>query len=618
MGNYYYSNDNKKLIRKAKRDQIASDIVSKFNSYYADLEPSRAEAVAILKELFPSYHRSKKEVKKIPDVYEQYKTYTSALFKGTYQNYDSIVDVEGQDLRSNNRASMYKASLVYDYYKMGLKKTLDAVADDWAIKGEGALFVHWDRKTVKKPVLNQTIVINTETGEQELKVEKGFEDVVEHEGVHIKRIDPHNLYYDKSQRHNWDMCGKIYRDFIPIQYILSNKDYKLTDVEKNELREMIKACTEGEDIQELKSMRDRKVIGNTIEVLEYRGDYITPDTYEILRDVEIVVIAGKYLARLEESQYPKCPIIYDTYMPRPDTGRGQSPLKPAYILSEVENRCIDLSLKAWELSTNPVFLAPKGAFSSYTKLEGGKPLEYNSDILGGQVPQKVDFSAGVRGFEFQQFFKQKMEGATGITQYLQGSGEGSVRTASESTYINQGANMRMAREAYMFSERIILPMVKTHALFKKYYDTEDRIIKTDIDGKAVFTKIDEEIRNGNYTFIIGGSQSQVEREAETQKLFMLLGAPAFQSLAQLMDVQTASEFLKWVLNRNDFKGTEQVFEMMNINSKIQQTANNMGIRPENQKGFASDMMGLIGQSIPDMGEALALSQQEEQQEQLPQ
>jgi hypothetical protein len=509
---------------------------------------------------------------------------------------------------------MYKASLVYDYYKMDLKKTLDAVSDDWAIKGESALFVHWDRKTVKKPIVNQVVVINEKTGMQEVKLENGFEDVVEHEGVHIKRIDPHNLYYDKSQRHNWDMCGKIYREFIPIQYILTNKDYRLTDAEKNELREMIKPSTDGEDMQELKSMRDRKVIGNSIEVLEYRGDYITPDTYEILRDVEIVVIAGKYLARLEESQYPCCPIIYDTYMPRPDTGRGQSPLKPAYILSEVENRCIDLSLKAWELSVNPVFLSPKGAFSSYAKLEGGKPLEYNSDILGGNIPQKVDFSAGVRGFEFQQFFKQKMEGATGITQYLQGSGEGAVRTASESTFINQGANMRMAREAYMFSERIILPMVKTHALFKKYHDTEDRIIKTQIDGKAVFAKIDEEVRNGNYTFIIGGSQSSVEREAETQKLFMLLGAPAFQSLAQLMDVQTASEFLKWVLNRNDFKGTEQVFEMMNINSKIQQTANSMGIRPENQKGFTSDMMGVINQSIPEIGNALVSSQQNEQPE----
>lgn len=607
---YLNKDNNKKLLRKAKRDDICTDINGKYEDWRADLESPRREAVAIMKELFPDYNKKRVEVKKIPDVYEQYKTYTSALYKAIYQSYEGMFDIEGQDLRSNNIASAYKASLVYDYYRMNLKSTLDAVLDDWTIKGEGALFVHWDEDIVRKQVIVEEAEVNEKTGEIEISYRKSFEDIVEHEGVHVKRIDPHNLYYDKSQRYNWEMCGKIYRDFIPIQYVLTNTEYSLSDVEKKELLDLVKNSVQEEDLTSAKSASDKKVIGNCVEVLEYRGDYLLPNTTDIVKNVTIVVIAGKYLAMLEESQYVKCPIIYGSYLDRPDSGRGQSPLKPAYILAEVENRCMDLSLKAWELNVSPVFIAPKGAFPAYTKLEAGKPLEYDANILGGVLPQKVDFSAGMRGFDFQAFFKQKMEGATGITQYMQGSQEGAVRTASESTFINQGATTRIAREAYLFTQRILLPMVETHALFKRTYEKGSMEVPMHTEGATSFIKIDDEIRNGRYTFIIGGSQSTVERQAEIRKLFELLGTPAFQSMAQLLNVDTASELLRWVLNQADFKGTDQIFEMMNINSAITKQANQLGVQPQNQQGFQSDMMDLIKQSIPDMAGALSQPQPE--------
>ena len=127
MGIYYYKGNDKKLLRKSSREDICRDIVNKFNQWYSDLEQSRKDTVNILKELFPDYNQKRLEVKKIPDVYEQYKTYTSAIYRATFQSYEGMFDIEGQDLRSNNLASAYKASLVYDYYKMNLKKTLDAV-----------------------------------------------------------------------------------------------------------------------------------------------------------------------------------------------------------------------------------------------------------------------------------------------------------------------------------------------------------------------------------------------------------------------------------------------------------------------------------------------------------
>ena len=608
MGLYYYQNDTKKQLRKAKRDDICSDILNKLKDWNdADLAQSRDDYVNIAKEIFPSYKRNKQDVKKIPDVYEQYKTYTSAIYKGVFQNYDSMIDIEGLDKRSNDIASIYKASLVYDFNNMQLKKTLLKVLDDWTLKGEGAVFIHWDKEIESIPQM----VIDPETGEPKRIMAPN----VIRDGLNIKRIDPHNLFYDKSQKDNWQVCGKIYRDFAPIQYVLSNKLYNLTQDERKQLMEMV--SSKSDNVGDSKSSMDKRTFGNTVEILEYRGDYIIPNTTDIVRNVEIVIVAGKFLAMIKESEYPKCPIVYDCYLSRPDTLRGQGPLKPAYILSEVENMCMDLQMEAWKLSVNPVFIAPKGAFEANAKLVAGKPLYYDPHILGaGTLPMKLDTSAGIRGFEFQQFFKDKIEGATGISKYLQGSQQGAVRTASESTYINQGATMRLSMECALFSG-LVLKMVETYATFKKYYEDTDYEVPVNISGQKVFAKVNDEVRKGNYCFIMGGSQSSVERDAETAKLMQLLQSPVFQSLSQIMDKETAGEFLKWVLNRENFRGAEQIFEMMSLHSMIEKTGLEQGVTPANLSEYSNDVKQVMKQTIPDIGLGLAgLSGEGEGQEEL--
>lgn len=596
MVSYYFKDNEKKLLAKDKREDICNDINNKFQIWYQDLSKSREEAIKLLRDIFPGYDNNVYKIKKVPSTYEQFKTYESAIYRATYQNYDSIVDIEGQDLRSNNISSIYKASLVYDYNAIDLKSTLDEILFDWTIKGEGAGFVFWEEETHQVPI---TVAVETidEFGNISQEMKATTEDVVVYQGVKVKRVDPHNLYYDKTQYDNWQACGKIYRDFIPIQNILANEEYNLTAQEKKELKELV-TSNRDENISNISSEKvssDTKILGSSVEVLEYYGDYIMPDSFDIIRNAEIVIIAGKYIAKIEKSKRPKCPIVHGAYIYRPDTLRGQSPMKPAGILNDVENMCIDLTLRAWQLNVDPVFLSPKGAFSSYTQLVPGKPVEYDPNILGGQYPQKIDFTSGLRGFDFQTFFKNKMEGATGITQYLQGSQEGAVRTASESTYIHAGATMRIAREAYLFQSRIILPLIKLHALYKKIFDTRDREIRLD-DG--TYAQIDEEVRNGNYTFILGTNQNTVERDAETNKLFQLLGSPVFQSLAQLMDIQTSSEFLKWILNRMNFRGTRQIFEMLNLNERIEALGQDLGINPQNIGGFRDAMMGQINREIP--------------------
>lgn len=607
MAIYEYKPNTKfdgRSFNKTKRDAIVTDIKNKFGLWYPQLTQARKDTVALLKEIFPCYKNTDGEVKKIPDVYEQYQTYSSAMYRATYQSYDGMFDIEGQDLRSNNLSAIYKASLVYDFYKINLKGTLDGVLNDWVTKGEAAMYVHWDEDIEKVPEI-QPQIIEGEDGIPAIDYKKVMVSKPTSAHVDVKRMDPHNLYYDISQRWNWQMCGKIYRDFVPLQYILANTSFNLRDEEKKELIQMVKDAPQISDLTQEEHAEDIKIVGSNIEVLEYRGDYIVPDTYEIVRDVEIFVIAGKYLGRMAESSYPKCPWVYATYLERPDTGRGQSPLKSAYIIADVENKCMDLTLKAWELNVIPTFLAPKGAFTEFIQLTPGKPVEYETTMLGGQAPSKLDFSSGLRGFDFQSFFKNKIEGATGITQYLLGSQDGSVRTASESTYIHAGASMRINHEAYKFSSRVILKMVELFNIFKKNYEQDVYEVKLLNGDEQTFAQVDEEVRSGNYTFIIGGNQSAVEREAEMQKLFALLGSPVFQSLAQLMDPSTALEFLKWVMNRANFKGTNQIFEMGGIQRAIQQTGEQMGVQPNNMPGFQADMRQQLMQSVPQIAQQLS-------------
>ena len=238
---YYYKDDNQKMLRKVDRENIVDDILQKTKLWHEDVQEVREDYDRINREIFPSTVPNKRDVKLIPDVYEQYQTYKANIFKSTYQNYDGMFDIEGQDQQSHDISAIYKASLVWDFYKIKLKNSLDAMLDDWLTKGEAAGFVHWDTKVTRKREQKVEYGIDPATGLNFATVVNVPVDEVTHSGPDIKRIDPLNLFFDKSQRYNWDMCGKIYRDFTPIQYILANTKYKFTKEERAELKEQIKS-----------------------------------------------------------------------------------------------------------------------------------------------------------------------------------------------------------------------------------------------------------------------------------------------------------------------------------------------------------------------------------------
>lgn len=598
MTTYFYKENKRVTLTPEKREAICSDIKGMLKCWYKDLDPSKKETADILKKLFPDTSDSK--IDKVPDLYEQHQTYMAALQRACYPDYGAIVDVEGLDLSSNALASTYKASLIYDWYNIDLLKEIDKANFDWSIKGEAAFYVQWKQEVYQKTTDVVNEYVDEATGEVVRETIKVREDVPVYECVDVKEIDPHSLYFDKSQVDDWDNCRKIYRDFVPLEQILANQNYNLTNDEKKALKELVRTNKEDKENNPLTLKMDEKTVvyGNTVEVLEFEGTYTMPDG-ETLRRMEATVIAGRYLSQFKESDKPQSPYVWDAYLKRPDTGRGQSPLLIPAVLNDVENMVMDLMMRCYLLVANPPFLTPKGMLAPNFKVEGGKPIEYDHYIAEGHVPQKLDFSGGFNGYNLLNFTRNKIENATGITQYMQGSQDGSVRTAAEASYIHSGASMRIAREAYKFSHRLLYPLVRKYALFKKVFDHRDLQVNT---GNGIYAEVDEAVRSGNYKFIIGGSQSAIEREAETQKIFQLFGLPAFQSLAQILNPVDAAELLKWTMNRLNLQGTSQVVEMLDSNQQLQQLAEQMGIQPQNVPQFQQDVrqyindnMGVIGQ-----------------------
>lgn len=614
---YYYKDDNKKEIRKIDRDNICYDINNKAKIWSKDIQEVREDYDRVVNEIYPSTNEYKDQVKMIPDVYEQRQSLKANMYKATYQNYDGMFDIEGLDPESHELSAMLKSALVYDCYKIDLQSTLDKILDDYIDKGEAAWFAHWTTKVERKRIQEEVPVVGiNEYGEEDLidvEVVNRPKDEIVYEGADIERIDPLNLYFDKSQRTHWESCGKIYREFVPLNYILSNKDYKLTREEISELKDMVskKQNETTYDYSDEYYDVDVKVIGSTVEVMEYYGDYILPNG-DVARNVIIVVVAGKYLAKLDESLYPVCPIGYATYNERPDSLRGQTPLKPALLLNELENKCMDLTMESWLLTVNPPVLAQRGFISGGIVYEPGGVIEYNVDTLDdpGKMPQPLNFSAGLRGFDFQTFFKQKMEGATGVSPYMQGTGGmGGVRTAAESTYIYSGQTTRLSREAYLFSHNVIVPIIWSVFKLKKEYQTTNDVIPVVRDGIRDFYEVTEQVRNGNYIFMIGNAQTAVEREQSVAKLFQLMGSPAFQSIVQRPEFP-AGDFFIWVLNEMNYRQINTLSNSLGIRQAIRQEANERGI-PEGQVGqYVNDMERGIKGAIPEFANLLEEQQTE--------
>ena len=206
MVTYFYKANKKVSLTPDRRQSICSDIKSMFKKYYKDLDPSRQETADILKSLFPDTNPDKME--KVPDLYQQHQTYSSALFRACIPSYEAILDVNGLDLASNELASTYKASIIYDWENIELMKTLVKILYDWTVKGEASAYIQWKVETYQQ-VSTITNEYEDENGELVTETLKVREDVPIFECTDVKYID-----------FNWTTFSFFGRTFLSINYLI--------------------------------------------------------------------------------------------------------------------------------------------------------------------------------------------------------------------------------------------------------------------------------------------------------------------------------------------------------------------------------------------------------------
>ena len=198
MVTYFYQENKKVTLTPDRRKAICTDINNKFKEYYKDLIPSFRETADILKNLYPDTSQDGK-IKKTHNLYDQWRTYDSAIYQNCYADYTAMVDVNGQDLRSTQLSAVYKASLIYDWYNINLKDQIRKAAYDWEIKGEAAFYLCWKEDVYQTTEEVENEYVDELTGEVIKERIKVKQNVPTFQDIDVKAIDTHSLFFDKSQ-----------------------------------------------------------------------------------------------------------------------------------------------------------------------------------------------------------------------------------------------------------------------------------------------------------------------------------------------------------------------------------------------------------------------------------
>ena len=146
---------------------------------------------------------------------------------------------------------------------------------------------------------------------------------------------------------------------------------------------------------------------------------------------------------------------------------------------------------------------------------------------------------------------------------------------------------------------------------KKEYEDTNPMVPVVRDGIKEYVEVTDEVRHGNYVFMIGNAQTAVEREQSVNKLFQLMGTPVFQTIVQRPEFP-AAEFFKWVMDELNYRQTNTLTQALGIRGAIRQEGNARGI-PEGQMGnFINDMeRGIMG-TIPEFANMLQEQQSDGQ------
>lgn len=519
----------KKSLDYTQEQFLLGNIIEKYDYYEdsrsAQLTDNRLVRYAIYDSSIPKINAWDSNIQ-LPDIYELAQTLKSHIVQNLYSHPDGMFDVEGTDYETQKFANKQKAMLVKTFESMKLEDEMEKIIDSVVETGEVTLFVGWETKSRR----TRRAISLAEQIEKNIEENFVIEDKVIYDNAKVKFINYEDFVFDKSEADNWDSCAKIYRTYLTLDEIKSNKSNNLLNEEKLEILKGVVAKKSRKNINKLTTY-ERK-----IEVLEYWGD-IELASGEVLKNKLIVVAGRSVLIRFEDNPFIINPFIHANIIECPSTGRGISPLRVALILNNISSTILNKQLDALALMMNPPYLAPKGCFKGEQDVRPGKIIEYDSALMTGP-PTPIAFDKAMQGWDFLNYFKSTIESATGIFKNMAGNLQAAQRTATELNYSVGGQEARLNMILESINRKVIVPMVeKTAEIISNFKLGKESVLAND-RGRVFLVEIDDKIRNSNYVYHYGDRKATFERKAKLKELF--------EVLQSFLKIDTVAQRIDWL------------------------------------------------------------------------
>lgn len=502
---------NKTVLTEIEEQFLLNTVIEKYDCYEEERSSQIADnslvRYAIYNSDIPKINAWDCRIQ-LPDIYELAQTLKSHLVQNLYSHPDGMFDVEGTDFDTQKFANRQKAMLVNTFERMKIQDEMEKIIDSVVEAGEVTLFVGWETKTRR----TRRAISLEEQLEKQITESFVVEDKVIYDNAKVKFINYEDFVFDRTEKDNWDSCGKIYRTKMSFDEIKSNKSNNMLNAEKLEiLKGVLAKRTRRSKVNE----RDGK-----IEVLEYWGDIELPSG-EVLKNKLIVVAGRSILIRYEDNPFIINPFIHANIIESPMTGRGISPLRVALILNNISSTILNKQLDALALIMNPPYLAPKGCFKGEQDISPGKIVEYDASLMTSP-PTLISFDRAMQGWDFLNYFKSTIESATGIFKNMAGNLQNYDRTATEINYSVNGQEARLNMILEAVNRKVIVPMVEKTAEIISNFKLGSESVLTKDRGRVFLVEVDDIVRNSRYIYHYGDRKATFERKSRLKELFDVL------------------------------------------------------------------------------------------------
>lgn len=572
-----------KKLSEGQKDEIAKRIVSDFNTYNDARQSNLTKANELISEVFFKKDLSKENDKnkkwkakvKMCKLFMFYQTFKAFIWKNTYSGINSMFDVSGESLESDNNSNKQKAMLVDILEKMDYSQICDLVIDNSLLYGELLAFCTWRTKKeeYRRPINFFEVLFKNDVKNLPKIMEakaKGQNFYIDERTVYdnpfIVPINPADFVFDVTQSTDFDNCPKINRSWRTPNDIINNECYEISADVARDLRNMISKSPDTSDLvdQSKEALINKHKNGSTIEVLEHWGDFTLPSG-EVLKNWHAVVVGGKYLVRFEKNIFVINPFIFGTFLQDPDTKRGISPLYSIMDLAHVQENLLNKTVDMQALTENPPLLCPKDFFDDDdVELYPGKIITYDPQLYTSSSIQPMSFQSNIFVNDIS-FLSDLMSEISGIFPNMMGAEESGSRTATEINVKTQGQTTRLSMVLDVINQYFIIPTIKKVAKLCANFKFGSENIFLNKDNNPENVVITDEIRQGEYRYTYSDRNTMTERFSFADMVIL-----AVERFSNHIPLNIQSIFV-WYMEQKGVENPERFLQpMKEIPMEVQQ------------------------------------------------